>query len=55
MIIGTSLDDIAIAIYSDSYIHKGWNWLSITDPDDPLTQIVIQVRPNPDQDVAWFN
>ena len=37
-------------IYSLS-LRQGWNWVSITDLDDPLTRIVIQVRPIFDPDV----
>ena len=25
---------------------QGWNWVRITDSDDPLTWIVLQVRPS---------
>ena len=32
-------------------LRQGWNWVSITDLDDPLTRIVIQVRPIFDPDV----
>ena len=36
-------------------LQQGWNWVSITDPDDPLTHTVIWVRPGFDPDVTQFN
>ena len=34
---------------------QGWNRVNITDPDDPLTRIVIRVRPGSDPDLTRFN
>ena len=34
---------------------SGLKPVSITDPDDPLTQIVIRVRPGFDVDLTQFN
>ena len=35
--------------------YKRWNRVSITDLDDPLTQIVTWVRPKSDLDQTWLN
>ena len=37
-------------------VNQDWNWVSITDPDDPLTRIVIiWVKPKSDPDMTRHN
>ena len=38
-----------------SMLNQGWNQIIITNLDDPLTQIVIQVRPRYDLNLTQFN
>ena len=44
----------SMCILIDISISQGWNQVSITNPDDPLIQLVIRVRPGSDPDVNQF-
>ena len=43
------------AKYMLGSLDQGCNWVTVTDPDDPLTCIVMRVRPGCDPDVTWYN
>ena len=45
----------SLGMWSWTTYFQGWNWVSIIDSDDPLTWIVIWVRPEFDLDVTRFN
>ena len=43
--------NLSILALITRYLHQGWNWITITDLEDPLTWIVMWVR----LDVTQFN